>query len=140
LIPGSQAAFLVLEAGDRAESRGARPLAVISHLDVANGRSPDGFLGAELDLFLRGLPNPRRGQPILASLAGRFPAAARVRARFAEAHVHAVPDAVGDGLEAALPMQLALAALLAGDTPGAGAMALAVHPHGAAAAYLEAAA
>jgi 3-oxoacyl-[acyl-carrier-protein] synthase II len=137
LIPGSQAAFLVLEARGRAEARGAGALAILSRLEVAKPEDEgDGHAGNGLAPFLGSLQEPRRGRSILTSLAGNPADAARVRTRFPEARMRAVEDMVGNGIEAALPMQLALAALGVAAA-GTGAVALLAHPYGAAAAFLE---
>jgi len=113
---GSHGAFLVLESGDHARGRGARPLARLSQVLSDRTRRRAGDATAALErMWARLAPSLEPGQcAILSGATGAEPATAE-EARFLAAHAQvparATATHIGHGFDAQFPMNVALATL-----------------------------
>jgi 3-oxoacyl-[acyl-carrier-protein] synthase II len=115
LALASMSAFLVLEAREHAEKRGAKPLARISHVESERTRRRDGDINAALTQMWAKLPlGPDAA--VISGASGLEPATSAERA-FLEAQpglaVRATGTHLGHGLEAQFVMNVALAAIAA---------------------------
>ena len=114
---GSHGAFLVLESGDHARGRGARPLARLSQVLSDRTRRRAGDTTAALErMWARLAPSLEPGQcAILSGATGAEPATAE-EARFLAAHAQvparATATHIGHGFDAQFPMNVALATLV----------------------------
>jgi 3-oxoacyl-[acyl-carrier-protein] synthase II len=114
-IPGSGAAFLVMEAREHAQARGARPLATVAGVTSdRTKRSPGAVKEAVAQQWRRLGPGP---DAILVSGATGIEALAReereaLRTAAPNAPLHASGDLMGHVLEAQAPAGVALAAAL----------------------------
>jgi 3-oxoacyl-[acyl-carrier-protein] synthase II len=113
LALASMSAFLVLEARQHAEKRGAKPLARISHVESERTRRNEGDITAALNKMWSKLPiGPHAG--VISGASGIEPATSAERA-FLEDHpglaVRATGTHLGHGLEAQFVMNTALAAI-----------------------------
>jgi 3-oxoacyl-[acyl-carrier-protein] synthase II len=116
---GSLGAFLVIEARDHAEKRGAKPLARLVDVVAERSRRAPGGVTAALEQLLAKLKSRLRPGHIAAisGATGAEPATAEERA-FLEAHndlaVRATGTYLGHGPEPQFPMNIALAAVALG--------------------------
>lgn len=114
-IPGSGAAFLVLEAREHAEKRGAQPSAVLKSIASDRQRRHTGAVGNSLDaLWDQVSPEFRNGNGAVFSGASGITGITEeergvLTKRVPGATVHAVGDLLGHCLEANFPLGLALA-------------------------------
>ncbi len=113
---GSLGAFLVIEARDYAEKRGAKPLARLGAVVSGHARREPGDIARELDHLwdrLKERLDPAHAA-FMSGATGAAPATAEERA-FLEAHgdlaVRATGSYLGHGLEPQFPMNVALAAI-----------------------------
>lgn len=110
---GSLGAFLVIEARDHAEARGAKPLAKLTAVisDRAN-RQPGTITASLAGLWDKIKGTVKSGAAVLSGATGAAPATAEERA-FLEQHadlaVRATGSYLGHGLEPQFPMNVALA-------------------------------
>lgn len=110
---GSLGAFLVIEARDHAEARGAKPLAKLTAVmsDRAN-RKPGTIAASLAGLWDKVKDKVKSGAAVLSGATGAEPATAEERT-FLAAHgdlaVRATGSYLGHGLEPQFPMNLALA-------------------------------
>ena len=117
---GSLGAFLVVEARDYAEQRGAKPLARLAAVVADRARRTPGAVKATLDRLLDKLkPRLRAGHVgVLSGATGAAPATAEERS-FLEGHddlaVRAPGTYLGHGVEPQFPMNVALAAVALGQ-------------------------
>ncbi|MBE7248884.1 MAG: beta-ketoacyl-ACP synthase [Actinomycetospora chiangmaiensis] len=117
-ILGSCAAFLMLESEAHAAARGARALARLDAVASDRTQRASGSVAASLDGLWRqaGVASPDR---VLSAATGVAPITAEegdALARLAPgAHIRALGDVVGHGLEVAAPLGAALAAALVAD-------------------------
>lgn len=110
---GSLGAFLVIEARDHAEARGATPLAKLTAVmsDRAN-RKPGTIKASLAGLWDKVKDKVKSGAAVLSGATGAEPATAEERAFLAEHDdlaVRATGSYLGHGLEPQFPMNLALA-------------------------------
>jgi 3-oxoacyl-[acyl-carrier-protein] synthase II len=116
---GSLGAFLVIEARDYAEKRGAKPLARLASVVSGRSRREPGGVKAELGKLWDKLKDRLRPAQaaILSGATGATPATAEERA-FLESHgdlaVRATGTYLGHGMEPQFPMNVALAAVALG--------------------------
>ncbi len=113
---GSLGAFLVLEAREHAQARGAKPIAQLSAvLSERSNRKPDALAGS-----LRGMWDKLRAKltaahhAVISGASGAEPATSQERAFLtddARVPARATGSQIGHGLEAQFPMNVALAAL-----------------------------
>lgn len=112
MVLGSVGAFLVIEAREHAEARGARPLARIAAIEAERTRRAPGDVR---DIYLEMMARlPARPDAVLSGATGIGDATLEERAALAAAGLSAVRATgtkLGHGVEAALPMNVALAAL-----------------------------
>ena len=128
---GSLGAFLVLEARDHAEKRGAKPLARLTAVLSDRSNRRPGDLNASLTRLWDKLKDKVKGTgvAVLSGATGASPATAEER-KFLESHdglaVRATGSYVGHGMEPTFPMNVALATVALGhgslfppaDSPG----------------------
>lgn len=110
---GSLGAFLVIEARDHAEARGAKPLAKLTAVmsDRAN-RKPGTIKASLAGLWDKVKDKVKSGAVVLSGATGAEPATAEERSFLAEhgdLAVRATGSYLGHGLEPQFPMNLALA-------------------------------
>jgi 3-oxoacyl-[acyl-carrier-protein] synthase II len=116
---GSLGAFLVVEARDYAEARGAKPLARLAAVfSDRSKRAPGSVTAALTRLWDKVKDKVKAGHAaVLSGATGSEPATAEERA-FLEAHsdlaVRATGSYLGHGLEPQFPMNVALAAIALG--------------------------
>ena len=116
---GSLGAFLVIEAREHAEKRGAKPLARLTAvLSDRSKRTPGSVIAALGRLWDKIKPQLRAGHAaVLSGATGAAPATAEERA-FLAAHddlaVRATGSYLGHGMEPQFPMNVALAAITVG--------------------------
>ncbi len=116
---GSMGAFLVIEARDHAEKRGARPLARLSAVVTDRANRKPGTIAASLAKLWDKLEDKVKNghAAILSGATGVNPATSEER-EFLSQHgdfaVRATGSHVGHGLEPTFPMNLALAAIAVG--------------------------
>lgn len=117
---GSIGAFLVLEARDHAEARGARPLARLAAIESDRCDRAPGAATRNAERQWQGLKDRLGGGPVpvLSTASGAGPATAEERALLEELQrrgtvsaVRGIAGALGHGMEAAFPAALAIAAL-----------------------------
>jgi 3-oxoacyl-[acyl-carrier-protein] synthase II len=115
LALGSMGAFLVLEAAEHAQSRGAKPLARLAA--VVNGRSEraPGAVAAALEKLWKTLPGLRVDYAVISGASGAGPVTAEERS-FLDAlggdhAIRATGTRIGHGVEPHFAMNIALAAL-----------------------------
>lgn len=113
---GSLGAFLVLEARDHAQARGARPLARLASVVAERTRREPGGATAALDRMWDGLAAQLQpGHFAIISGASGAPAATHEERAFLSKHqavpVRATGSYIGHSMEPQFPMNLALAAL-----------------------------
>jgi 3-oxoacyl-[acyl-carrier-protein] synthase II len=124
MITGTAGAFLVLEAREHAEARGARPIAQINGIRSARGsRAPGGVrasIGALLEQAVAHAPLPAM---VFTTAAGTEPVTAEEAdaLRATGLPVRAMASRIGQVFEPAFPFALAMAALSiqSGETPAA---------------------
>ena len=115
-VPGSLGAFLVIEARDYAEKRGAKPLARLSAVISERTRRAPGSIAAALaGLWDKIKPKLRSGHvAALSGATGAEPATGEER-EFLAAHsdlaVRATGSYFGHGMDSQFPMNVALAAI-----------------------------
>jgi 3-oxoacyl-[acyl-carrier-protein] synthase II len=112
---GSLGAFLVIEARDHAEARGAKPLAKLTAVmsDRAN-RKPGTIKASLAGLWDKVKDKVKGGAAVLSGATGAEPATAEERAFLSEHGdlvVRATGSYLGHGLEPQFPMNLALATI-----------------------------
>jgi len=111
---GSMGAFLVLEAGEHARGRGAKPLARLAAVVNARSDRKPGAVTATLAKLCATLPAIRPDCAVISGATGAAPATAEERA-FLDAHgdiaVRATGSHIGHGVEPQFAMNIALAAL-----------------------------
>lgn len=115
---GSLGAFLVIEARDHAEARGAKPLAKLTAVmsDRAN-RKPGTIAASLAGLWDKVKDKVKSGAAVLSGATGAEPATAEERTFLAEhgdLAVRATGSYLGHGLEPQFPMNLALATVALG--------------------------
>ena len=115
---GSMGAFLVIEAREHAEKRGAKPLARLSAVVSGRANRQPGTIAASLGKLWDKIKDKVKGHPaVLSGATGVNPATAEER-EFLESHsdlaVRATGSYVGHGLEPQFPLNLALAAVAVG--------------------------
>ncbi|MFZ0844823.1 MAG: beta-ketoacyl-ACP synthase [Pseudolabrys sp.] len=116
---GSLGAFLVLEARDHAEKRGAKPLARLTAVLSDRSNRRPGDLNASLTRLWDKLKDKVKdtGVAVLSGATGASPATAEER-KFLESHdglaVRATGSYVGHGMEPTFPMNVALATVALG--------------------------
>jgi 3-oxoacyl-[acyl-carrier-protein] synthase II len=113
---GSLGAFLVLEAREHAEQRGATPFARLAAVVSERSNRAPGALTETLRRLWDRLPTPCRAgrQAVISGASGAEPATSAERAFLAEhpdISVRATGTHIGHGLEPQFPMNIALAAL-----------------------------
>jgi 3-oxoacyl-[acyl-carrier-protein] synthase II len=113
---GSLGAFLVLEAREHAEQRGATPFARLAAVVSERSNRAPGALTETLRRLWDRLPTPCRAgrQAVISGASGAEPATSAERAFLAEhpdIPVRATGTHIGHGLEPQFPMNIALAAL-----------------------------
>jgi 3-oxoacyl-[acyl-carrier-protein] synthase II len=114
LISGSGAAFLVLEAREHAEARGARAYAAIAGVASGRARRNDGNLSEAISGLLRVLPLPKGNLLAISGASGAHAATGAERSALAAAGDFAVrgfSSLTGHMKEAQFPFAIALAAL-----------------------------
>ena len=113
-IPGSGAAFLVMEAREHAQRRGATPLAALAGVVSERTRRTPGALAASLARHWATL-GASAGAVVLSGATGVSPASEEERAWLAAlgaATIHATGDLVGHTVEAQAPTGAVLATAL----------------------------
>jgi 3-oxoacyl-[acyl-carrier-protein] synthase II len=113
-IPGSGAAFLVMEAREHAQRRGATPLAALAGVVSERTRRTPGALAAALARHWAAL-GASAGAIVLSGATGLSPASEEERAWLAglgAATIHATGDLVGHTVEAQAPTGAVLATAL----------------------------
>ena len=113
-IPGSGAAFLVMEAREHARRRGATPLAAVAGVVSERTRRTPGALAAALARHWAAL-GASAGAIVLSGATGLSPASEEERAWLAglgAATIHATGDLVGHTVEAQAPTGAVLATAL----------------------------
>jgi len=113
-IPGSGAAFLVMEAREHAQGRGATPLAAVAGVVSERTRRTPGALPAALARHWATL-GASAGAVVLSGATGLSPASEEERAWLAAlgaATIHATGDLVGHTVEAQAPTGAVLATAL----------------------------
>ena len=113
-IPGSGAAFLVMEAREHAQRRGATPLATLAGVVSERTRRTPGALAAALARHWAAL-GASAGAIVLSGATGLSPASEEERAWLAglgAATIHATGDLVGHTVEAQAPTGAVLATAL----------------------------
>jgi 3-oxoacyl-[acyl-carrier-protein] synthase II len=112
MVIGSAGAFLVVEAREHAEARGARPLARITAVEAERTRRAPGETREIYAAMIAGLP--ARPEAVLSGATGISGATEEERAALSAAGlvaVRATGTKLGHAVEAALPINVALAAL-----------------------------
>jgi 3-oxoacyl-[acyl-carrier-protein] synthase II len=114
LALGSMGAFLVLEAAEHAQSRGAKPLARLAAVaNARSGRAP-GAVAASLEKLWKTLPGLRADYAVISGASGAGPATAEERSfldALGDHAVRATATRIGHGVEPHFAMNIALAAL-----------------------------
>jgi 3-oxoacyl-[acyl-carrier-protein] synthase II len=119
MVLGSLGAFLVLEARDHAQARGAKPLARLSSVKSERSARPPGAVTGALTKMWQSLA-PRTANPGLAIVSGATgaePATAEERAfltSVGDVPVRATGSYLGHGFEPQFAMNIALASLALG--------------------------
>jgi 3-oxoacyl-[acyl-carrier-protein] synthase II len=115
LIPGSAGAFMVMEAREHAEARGAKPLAAVAGVTSQRTKRVPGALTAALATQWRAL-EPASEAVVLSGATGVAQPTGEEQAALHEvapgATIHAVGDIIGHSLEAQAPVGVILAAAL----------------------------
>jgi 3-oxoacyl-[acyl-carrier-protein] synthase II len=115
LALGSMGAFLVLEAAEHAQSRGARPLARLSAVVNARSDRSPGAVAASLEKLWKTLPRLRADYAVISGASGAGPATAEehsfLDALGTDHAVRATGTRIGHGVEPHFAMNIALAAL-----------------------------
>jgi 3-oxoacyl-[acyl-carrier-protein] synthase II len=112
---GSMGAFLVLEAAEHAQSRGAKPLARLAAVINARSERAPGAVAASLEKLWKALPGLGPDYVVISGASGAGPATAEERS-FVDAlgghpAVRATGTRIGHGVEPHFAMNIALAAL-----------------------------
>jgi 3-oxoacyl-[acyl-carrier-protein] synthase II len=115
LIPGSAGAFMVMEAREHADARGAKPLAAVAGVSSERTRRMPGALAAALASQWRALGASHEAV-VLSGATGVAEPTLEEQAALHEvapgATIHAVGDIIGHSLEAQAPVGTILAAAL----------------------------
>jgi 3-oxoacyl-[acyl-carrier-protein] synthase II len=119
MVLGSSGAFLVLEARDHAEARGARPLGRLQAVLSERSSRPPGAVSAALARMWQGLASRiAAGRvAVISGATGAEPATREERdwlATLPDVPVRATASALGQGFEAQFAMNIALATLVLG--------------------------
>jgi len=111
---GAMGAFLVLEAGEHARARGAKPLARLAAVLNARSDRKPGAVMATLAKLWTTLPAVRPDCAVISGASGAAPATAEERTfldTHAELAVRATGSRIGHGVEPQFAMNIALAAM-----------------------------
>jgi 3-oxoacyl-[acyl-carrier-protein] synthase II len=119
MVLGSLGAFLVLEARDHAEARGARPLAQLSAVLSDRSSRPPGAITAALARMWQSLMrrSAARRVAVISGATGAEPATSEERAwidTIPDVPVRATGTLLGHGMEPQFVMNIAIAALVLG--------------------------
>jgi 3-oxoacyl-[acyl-carrier-protein] synthase II len=128
-IPGSAAAFLVMEAAEHAEARGAKPLAEVAAVASDRTKRIPGAVTAALERQWAALGLGREAVMLSGATGVATPTAeeeAVLRRLAPEAAIHATGDLIGHALEAQAPAGAVLATALLQSGAGAEAVVTSV--------------
>jgi 3-oxoacyl-[acyl-carrier-protein] synthase II len=109
-ITGSAGAFLVLESAERANARGAKTYATLSHVGAARAKRQPGAVEASLRGLIAGFGPISPDALAISAASGAVGITAEEAAALPQGHRIATGDLLGHTVEAAFPVSVALAA------------------------------